>query len=197
MGSLGSQLPCLLLHSPPLLLHPIPVLLGPKEFAGGAASYKSGSPTTSSLSRAHQMPGTTWPHGLQAARCPGRQRKALPRPDHPLLGPQKRSGGVKHPPHDGGGVTAQAGSHQKNRREQKFASCSGLGFRILQVEAAAGRGRAALVMELLLEAPAGRLEAQTQRGPLWGRQNHLLQGVEHRGGRPLGASAPGAWSRER
>ena len=60
-----------------------PVLLGPKEFAGGAASYKSGSPTTSSLSRAPQMPGTTWPHGLQAARCPGRQRKALPRPDHP------------------------------------------------------------------------------------------------------------------
>ena len=83
LGSLGSQLPCLLLHSPPLLLHPIPVLLGPKEFAGGAASYKSGSPTTSSLSRARQMPGTTWPHGLQAARCPGRQRKALPRPDHP------------------------------------------------------------------------------------------------------------------
>ena len=83
LGSLGSQLPCLLLHSPPLLLHPIPVLLGPKEFAGGAASYKSGSPTTSSLSRARQMPGTTRRHGLQAARCPGRQRKALPRPDHP------------------------------------------------------------------------------------------------------------------
>ena len=60
-----------------------PVLLGPKEFAGGAASYKSGSPTTSSLSRARQMPGTTWPQGLQAPRCPGRQRKALPRPDHP------------------------------------------------------------------------------------------------------------------
>ena len=146
-----------------------PVLLGPKEFAGGAANYKSGSPTTSSLSRARQMPGTTRRHGLQAARCPGRQRKALPRPDHPLLGPQKRSGGVKHPPHDGGGATAQAGSHQKNRREQKFASCSGLGFRILPVEAAAGRGRAGLVMKLLLEAPAGRLEAQTQRGPLLGR----------------------------
>lgn len=30
-----------------------------------------------------QTPGTTWPHGLQAARCPGRQGKALPRPDHP------------------------------------------------------------------------------------------------------------------
>ena len=67
----------------------------------------------------------------------------------------------------------------------------------MRVEAAAGRGRAALVMELLLEAPAGRLETQTQRGPLLGRQNHLLQGVEHSGARPLGASAPGAWSRER
>ena len=60
-----------------------PVLLGPKEFAGGVASYKSGSPTANSLSRAPQMPGTTWPQGLQAARCPGRPRKALPRPDHP------------------------------------------------------------------------------------------------------------------
>ena len=30
-----------------------------------------------------QMPGTTWPHGLQAARCPGHQRKAFPRPNHP------------------------------------------------------------------------------------------------------------------
>ena len=141
------------------------------------------------------------PRGPRGYKLPGAQGASGKRslaPTTPLLGPQKRSsGGVKHPPHDGGGATAQAGSHQKNRREQKFASCSGLGFRILPVEAAAGRGRAALVMELLLEAPAGRLEAQTQRGPLLGRQNHLLQGVEHRGGRPLGASAPGAWSRER
>ena len=128
-----------------------------------------------------QTPGTTWPHGLQAARCPERQRKRSLAPTTPLLGPQKRSGGVKHLPHDGGGVPAQAGSHQKNRREQKFASCSGLGFPILPAGAAAGRGRAALVMQLLLEAPAGRLEAQTQRGPLSGRQNHLLQGVEPRG----------------
>lgn len=140
------------------------------------------------------------PRGPTGYKQPGAQgasgKRSLARTT-PLLGPQKRSGGVKHPPHDGGGVTAQAGSHQKNSREQKFASCSGLGFRILPVEAAAGPGRAALVMELLLEAPAGRLEAQTQRGPLLGRQNHLLQGVEHSGGRPLSASAPGAWSRER
>ena len=51
-GSLGSQLPCLLLHSPPLLLHPLPLLLGPKEFGGRAASYKAGRPARSSLSRA-------------------------------------------------------------------------------------------------------------------------------------------------
>ena len=50
-GSLGSQLPCLLLHSPPLLLHPLPLLLGPKEFGGRAASYKAGSPARSSLSQ--------------------------------------------------------------------------------------------------------------------------------------------------
>ena len=143
-----------------------------------------------------QMPGTTWPHGLQAARCPGRQRKRSLAPTTPLLGPQKRSGGVKHLPHDGGGVPAQAGSHQKNRREQKFSSCSGLGFPILPAGAAAGRGRAALVMQLLLEAPAGRLDAQTQRGPLLGRQNHRLWEWST-GGRQLRASAPGAWSRER
>ena len=133
------------------------------------------------------------PRGATGYKQPGAQgasgKRSLARTT-PLLGPQKRSGGVKHPPHDGRGATAQAGSHQKNRREQKFASCSGLGFRILQVEAAAGRGRAALVMQLLLEAPAGRLEAQTQRGPLWGRQNHLLQGVEHRGEPPAWCLCP-------
>ena len=52
LGNLDSSLPCPLLHPPPLLLHPLPFLLGPKEFGGGAASYKAGSPTTSSLSRA-------------------------------------------------------------------------------------------------------------------------------------------------
>ena len=173
--------------------------------AAGQRATKQGDPPgvpSHGLCSPCQTPGTTWLHGLQEARCPGRQRKALPRPDHPVLGPQKRSGGVNHPPHDGGDVTAQAGSHQKNRREQKFASCSGLGFRILRVEAAAGRGRAALVMELLLEAPEGRLEAQTQRGrsslreteppasgsgaPGSGWGCHLLRG-----------SASGAWSRER
>ena len=143
-----------------------------------------------------QTPGTTWPHGLQAARCPGRQRKRSLAPTTPLLGPQKRSGGVKHLPHDGGGVPAQAGSHQKNRREQKFASCSGLGFPILPAGAAAGRGRAALVMELLLGPPAGRLEAQTQRGALLGKEPPASRSGAP-GGHPLHASAPGDWSRER
>ena len=106
------------------------------------------------------------PRGSTGYKKPGAQGASGKRslaPTTPVLGPQKRSGGVNHPLHDGGDVTAQAGSHQKNRREQKFASCSGLGFRILPAGAATGRGRAALVMELLLEAPAGRLEAQTQR----------------------------------
>ena len=76
-------------------------------------------------------------------------------------------------------VSAQAGSHQEKSREQKFASCSGLGFRILPAGAGAGRGRTALAAELLLKALAGRLEGQSHRGPLLGRQNHLLQGVEH------------------
>ena len=76
-------------------------------------------------------------------------------------------------------MSAQAGSHQEKSREQKFASCSGLGFRILPAGAGAGRGRTALAAELLLKALAGRLEAQSHRGPLLGRQNHLLQGVEH------------------
>ena len=176
-GSLGSQLPC-------LLLHPLPILLGPKESGGGAASYKSGSPTTSSLSRAlfpspdardHVAPRAT------RSQVPRAQRKKLPRPNHPAprspkapaaaSGTRPAAAGVSQPP---------AGSHQKNRREQKFASCSGLGFRILPAGAAAGRGRAALVMELLLEAPAGRLEAQTQRGPLRETEPPAL-GVEHRG----------------
>ena len=76
----------------------------------------------------------------------------------PERGQQRQ--GVAHRRRD---VAAQAGSHQ-NRREQKFASCSELGFRILPRGAGAGRGRAVLEAELLLEAPAGRLEAQTQRG---------------------------------
>ena len=111
------------------------------------------------------------PRGPTGYKQPGAQgasgKRSLARTT-PLLGPQKRSGGVKHPPHDGRGATAQAGSHQKNRREQKFASCSGLGFRILQVEAAAGRDRAALVMELLLEAPAGRLRLRHSAVLSWG-----------------------------
>ena len=78
-GSLGSQLPC-------LLFHPLPFLLGPKESGGGAASYKAGSPTTSSLSRAlfpspdardHVAPRAT------RSQVPRAQRKELPRPDHP------------------------------------------------------------------------------------------------------------------
>ena len=90
------------------------------------------------------------------------------------------------------------GSHQKNRREQKFASCSELGFRILPAGGGRGQESRFLVMELLLEArEGGRPEAQTQRSPLLGRQNHLLQGVEHRGSRPLRAFASWAWSRER
>ena len=111
------------------------------------------------------------PRGPRGYKLPGAQGASGKRslaPTTPLLGPQKRSGGVKHPPHDGGGATAQAGSHQKNRREQKFASCSGLGFRILPVEAAAGRDRAALVMELLLEAPAGRLRLRHSAVLSWG-----------------------------
>ena len=71
-------------------------------------------------------------------------------------------------------MSAQAVSHQENSWEQKFAPCSGLDFPILPAGAGAGRGRAALAAELLLEAPAGRLEAQSHRGPLLGRQTHRL-----------------------
>ena len=186
------QLPC-------LLLHPLPFLLGPKEFGGETASYKAGSPTTSSLSRAlfpspdardHVAPRAT------RSQLPRAQRKELPRPDHPAPRPPKApaaasgtrptTAGVSQPP---------AGSHQKNSREQKFASCIGLGFRILPAGAASGRGRAALVMELLLEAPAGRLAAQTQRRPLK-ETEPLALGVDHRGP-PAARLCLWAWSRER
>nr|CAI9712219.1 unnamed protein product [Rangifer tarandus platyrhynchus] len=79
-------------------------------------------------------------------------------------------------------VAPQACSHQ-NRREQKFVSCSGLGFCILPAGASAGRGHAALAAKLLLEVPAERLEAQTQRGPLRETEPPAL-GVGGAGGTP-------------
>ena len=145
------------------------------------------------------------PRGSTGYKKPGAQGASGKRslaPTTPVLGPQKRSGGVNHPLHDGGDVTAQAGSHQKNRREQKFASCSGLGFLIFPAGAATGRGRAALVMELLLEAPTGRLEAQTQRGRSSLRETEPPASGSGAPGRGWGChllrgSASGAWSRER
>ena len=107
-----------------------------------------------------------WHHRPQAAI--GKGSCSLRLYQVPERGQQRQ--GVAHRRRD---VAAQAGSHQ-NRRKQKFASCSELGFRILPRGAGAGRGRAVLETELLLEALAGRLEAQTQRGPLFGRQNHRL-----------------------
>ena len=84
LGRLDSQLPCLLLHSPPLLL-----LLsnwGLRSLLVGQRATSQGAPPqvpSPGLCSPRQMPGTTWPHGLQAARCPGHQRKAFPRPNHP------------------------------------------------------------------------------------------------------------------
>ena len=88
LGNLGSQLPCLLLHSPPLLLHPLPLLLGPKEFGGRAARYKTGSPARSSLSRVlFPLPDATDHVALPVRRSPMPRAPAesapSPRPDHP------------------------------------------------------------------------------------------------------------------
>ena len=67
------------------------------------------------------------------------------------------------------------GAHQTNRREQKFAFCSGLVFTsgdtasILPAKADADRGRPAqevVGLLLLLEVPAGMLETGHPTGPL-------------------------------
>ena len=71
-------------------------------------------------------------------------------------------------------VKAQ-GAHQTNRREQKFAFCSGLVFTsadtgsILSAKANTDRGlpaQAAVGLLLLLEAPVGMLETGRLTGPL-------------------------------
>ena len=71
-------------------------------------------------------------------------------------------------------VKAQ-GAHQTNRREQKFAFCSGLVFTsadmgsILSAKADTDRGlcaQAAVGLLLLLEAPVGMLETGRLTGPL-------------------------------
>ena len=69
--------------------------------------------------------GPRGPTGYKQPGAQGASGKRFLAPTTPLLGPQKRSGGVKHPPHDGAGVTAQAGSHQKNRREQSSLPAAG------------------------------------------------------------------------
>ena len=70
--------------------------------------------------------------------------KALPRPE---LRPSAQQGAASGTALRRQGVTAQVGAHQENSREQKFASCSGLGFSsgdtgcILPAWTDAGRGR--------------------------------------------------------
>ena len=98
---------------------------------------------------------------------------------HPDICPTKGAGG--------GGVTARAGdgghAHQTNAREQRFVSCSGLGFSSGEGTAAAScrPGRARNRDTLLLEAPGGLLETQPpHRSARREPGNHLLLGEERR-----------------
>ena len=80
------------------------------------------------------------------------------------------------------------GAHQNNTREQRFASCSGLGFTsgytgsILQARTGAGRGCAAPAwapLPLLLEASAGMLDLRLPRGSAPREpENNSLPGAE-------------------
>ena len=200
LGSLGSQLPCLLLHSLPLRLHLLPLLLGPKEFAGGAASYKSGSPTTSSLSRAlfpspdardHVAPRAT---SSQVPRAPA---EALPRPDHP-------------PPRS---PKAQRRRQAPAPRRRRCPSPGGLSpeeqaraeVRVLQrvglphLAGGGGRGPGSRCSGDAAAPGGAGGEAggsDTARSSL--RETEPpASGSGAPGGCPLLASAPGAWSRER
>lgn len=128
LGSLGSQLPC-------LLLHPLPVLLGPKELGGGAASYKSGSPATSSLSRAlfpspdsrdHVFPRAT---SSQVPRAPAESTPS-PRPP-PSSVPKSASGGLSSTRPTTAGVsqprralTRRTGGSRSSRPAAGWASAS-------------------------------------------------------------------------
>lgn len=159
-------------------------------------------PHYSSLSQALFPSADAWDHssptGTQSSQCPGRQRESAPYAQPPLLGPQKRSGsGSSTRPTTAGGVPAQAGSHQKNRLSRSSrpaagwasASCPGPG-------AAAGQGRAALVMELLLEAPAGGWGFRHSAVTLRETEPPAL-GVEHRRAArsaPLPPTGPGVGS---
>ena len=142
--------------------------------------------------------GPRGPTGYKQPGAQGASGKRSLAPTTPLLGPQKRSGGVKHPPHDGGGVTAQAGSHQKNRREQKFASCSGLGFRILPAGGCRGPGSRCSGDGAAPGGAGGEAGgSDTARSSLGETEPPASGSGAQWGSRPFGASAPGAWSRER
>ena len=149
------QSPCLL-----LLLHQLS-----GSGAGWAESSKAGrlsSPDTRSLG----TPPNPTPPNLATPLAPGSQAHFLAL----SLGPQRKQT-VLHPWWN---VKAQ-GAHQTNRREQKFAFCSGLVFTsadtgsILSAKADTDRGlpaQAAVGLLLLLEALVGMLETGRLAGPL-------------------------------
>ena len=123
-GSLGSQLPC-------LLLHPLPVLLGPKEFGGRAASQGAPPRVTSPGllpspdARNHVAPRAT------RSQVPRAQRKELPRPDQPPPRPPKApsaasgtrpaTAGVSQP---GRALTRRTGASRSSRPAVGWASAS-------------------------------------------------------------------------
>ena len=147
--TLPEQPPCLL-----LLLHQLSA-----SGAGWAESSKAGtlsSPDTRSLGTPPNLTGPRLP-GTAPSLCPlipNRSRQCCAR---------------------GGMSQLRQGTHQTNRREQKFAFCSGLVFTsadtgsILPAKADTDRGlpaQAAVGLLLLLEALAGMLDSGRLTGPL-------------------------------
>lgn len=187
-----SALPSCFTHALASSFTTCPLLLESKEFAGGGQRTSPvRSPCEFLLPGSPSSPDAWDPRGPTTAAGAQGLAKASLAPDHPLLRSPKNNGGVKAPlPHDGRGVPAQTGSHQKNRRG-RFASC-GPGW----ASASCRRGRppgrgplAALVMELLLESAGGRLEG-SNNAVLSGRQNHTGSGSGAPGAMPLPPHLP-------
>lgn len=94
-------------------------LAGQQSRETGAQATRSPGPPPRPCSRPPSVPGRKpRPSGRRGEAPP--TAKSRPRP-------AKGAGGVRHWPLSGGMLQLRRSAHRKNTREQRFASCSGLG----------------------------------------------------------------------